>query len=145
MVFPRRSGITRRSASLAHAPKMRRRHLAGLSPIAEVIPRCSLIVAVVRFSRINFISSSPQASSSIPPLLLLRETEVSIRDRLGAGRVRKFSLETYATVEKRRRRCDWMTNSGKMAARGSTTNAITSVSRRAFVSIDSRRDVSSAR
>lgn len=97
---------------------MRRRHLAGLSPIAEVIPRCSLIVAVARFSRINFVSSSPQASSSIPLRCCCSVKQKWVSATGSArGERENFLSKRSRRSKKRRRRSDWMTSSGKMAAR----------------------------
>jgi hypothetical protein len=40
---------------IAHAPEVRRRHLAEASSMVEVIPKSSSIVAVAQFSRDNFV------------------------------------------------------------------------------------------
>jgi len=61
--------------------KSSRRHLAGASPIAEVIPRCSPIVG----GRPGFHAINPRRRSRLKrshSLLLLRETDVSIRVRV---------------------------------------------------------------
>lgn len=86
------------------------------------------------FTRINFVLSSPQASSSIPFCCCCSVKQKWVSARVfGAGareKRRESSFDEFAATEKRSTAApDWVTGSGKMAARDLQQNAITSVSR----------------